>query len=220
MAFAVVLYVVTFLLGVSFGSLLQYKLDQAVSSPKDEVVQTSANHYVNNAFGIAFDIHSVGGPVKIENDVMTGNLSGAITRFDLPLKTSVEDFVNELIRQDGGDPELCYVFVTPWLPHTYSSATPGQVEIRIRPNKSDDEYYQAAEAEQRLYQPEPDFEMYSIARGFVIDECSRYVSSVDGGGYFLYDPVIAPNRLYFVEDGYFGGEASFYDPGTIRILPD
>lgn len=218
MAFAVVLYVTTFLLGVLFGSAIQYKIDQAFSkqtadlpTPIEEVVHISESHYVNKDFGIEFDLHSVGGPVQVIDRKLTGALSGSITRFDLPQNVSAEDFVQQHIDSEGKVVEHCFL--------EHLDTAQGQKTIRIRSHK-ELEYYTEAEAQQRLYQPEPDFEMYSIARGYALNDCGSFVTAIDYGGYFLYDPIIAPKRIYYIEDGYFGGEASFYNPNTFRVLPD
>ncbi len=124
---------------------------------------------------------------------------------------SAETFVQSLIDSDGKDSDQCFL--------AYANTEQGQKTIRILSHK-EDMYYTEAEAEQRLYQSEPDFEMYAIARGYALNDCGSFVTAIDYGGYFLYDPVIAPNRIYFIEDGYFGGEASFYNPDTFRVLPD
>lgn len=208
---AIVLYVGTFFVGVAIGA---YK-----KSPSDLFRTTTDRHYVNDEFGVEFDRHSTDeheGEIFVENNQLReSGYSSFIERHEIAPGATIEDAIFAFVQK----PHLCELVYEPWIAHSYSNlAAEGQMAIRLVA-KNQDVYWSVSDA-QRLkattlsqHQDAIDKAIASITK-----DCSMYAT--DNGGvrsYFLYDPVNAPNRFYFVDATTFG-DIPFH--GTIRILPD
>lgn len=219
---AVVLYVGTFFLGIRLGAYIQKH-----AKPAQPI--SSASHYVNEDFGIEFDVHPLAGQIKQEGNRLTGDLSGWIERYDIKPGESVADAITHMVWDGIGterrhnDPSYdyfstCTLSYHPWLPNEVNDVTPGQLAISVYPVKGYEYYWDLVEEKGKEMYGDEDMglEFYAIMDELIAKDCSEH--ALDGD--FLYDPIHAPNRFYFVYRSKDGGQAWSYYPETVRVLPD
>lgn len=211
-------------LGLVGVAIWKQKSESKNTLPADGLAK---GQYVNRSFGLVFQTHPETKKVERKGNRLEGDLSGYIERYDIKAGQSVRDAVTDLIWADihdrFNDPaydyfSTCDLSYVPYLPHEINAVMPGQIGIRVNALKGYEFYDQlAAKDSKKVYGNEdPGLDYYTFYNDHLAADCSHYALD----GYFLYDPVNAPERFYYVYNSKNGGEAWFFQPQTIQILPD
>lgn len=187
--------------------------------------QSTDRAYRDETFGIEFSLFSKNGKdgIKKDGNRLTSTLgSGSITRFEIDPQSDFRmALVNLITDSKNSNLDVCSIDFSPWMPNFVTPARPGQIAAVITHSNYEKI---ATEADQKVSKLDIDEgsqgqEAIALINDTVTRDCSRYSNISEWGGYFLYDPVTAPNRFYFVERTSKAGDPNFYDWGTITILP-
>lgn len=204
------------------GIVASVEIKQTDRAVKNESLRDDM--FKDEDLGISVDLPSEGFKVEKRGNVIKAiNQHGeTITRYDL-YDGSIYSGIDQLIRENGGDPEKCEVVLEPGITNDESSpAADGQIAATVWISdrylleksvikKIDRSYIDRYHPKRYAgtFGPENPFkDLVSIKDAKKL--CGPFVHTTESYGYFLYDPLNAPKRFYF----------SSGMPYLVRVLPD